>query len=170
MPTYFAIVAATVLGAISEEGGQLPWDIRQDLEHFRKATFGKICVCGANTYESLGARPLAGRRFAVLTSRKYPELEGVEFFSSVEELLEAYKDLDEEIAVIGGGQVYESMLQYCDVVQLTTVYFLDFEPEAWFPLREMLTEFTVVDQSMKKQEGPYEFKYSTWVRNSKLND
>lgn len=158
-----AVVASTPLGVISTESGELPWLIHGDLRHFKTVTMSQVCICGSKTYDSLGARPLAGRRFAVLTSKTYPEAENTTFHKSVEELLEYYKD-EEKLMVIGGGEVYSSMLDMCTSVCLTTVYKDVENPGAYFPIQQLLDNFAAIGQSERKEEAGTAYRFSMWAR------
>ena len=47
-------------------GNKLLWDIKEDMNWFRKHTKNKVVVMGRKTYESIG-KPLKGRVNVVLT-------------------------------------------------------------------------------------------------------
>ena len=63
------IVACTSNGGIGHEGG-IPWQIREDMRHFKKTTMGSTVIMGRNTWESLppSSKPLKGRNNIVVTS------------------------------------------------------------------------------------------------------
>ena len=168
MTDIIAVVACTPTGVISTESGELPWLLHNDLRHFKKVTMSQVCICGSKTYDSLGSRPLAGRRFAVLTSKVYPEVENVTFHRSIEELLEYYKE-EEKLMVIGGGEVYASMLDMCTSVCLTTVYKDVPNPGAYFPIQELLDNFAAVDQTLRKTEGDTDYRFSMWAKKELLD-
>ena len=69
---------------------ELPWQIPEDMKHFRELTMGKVVVMGSRTYESLPVqfRPLPGRTNLVLS--KY-SIDGVQTFDSISKLLEYCK-------------------------------------------------------------------------------
>lgn len=109
----------------------LIWHFPQDLKFFRNQTKGHPIVMGRKTFESLpGMLP---KRHHIVISRTNPELpEGVEVFSSIEAFLEAYKEVEEEIFVIGGAQIYTQMLPYADRLLLTEIE-QSYDADAFFP-------------------------------------
>ncbi len=60
MTTKIKIPALSIIVAVDEEGGfglngKIPWNINEDMEHFRNVTSGGICIMGKNTYEDIHA-------------------------------------------------------------------------------------------------------------------
>jgi dihydrofolate reductase len=108
------IVALTAERVIGLHGG-LPWNHRGDLRRFKERTLGATMIMGRLTFESMGSRPLPGRRNVVLTSRALP---GVECFASLDAALAACSG---DVWVIGGARVFEEALGICDEVDLTHV-------------------------------------------------
>ena len=53
----------------------LPWNLKDDLAHFKKYTLNKIIIMGRKTFESIG-RPLPNRINYVI-SRTVKEIDGV---------------------------------------------------------------------------------------------
>ena len=112
----------TLIAAIAQNyaiglKGQLPWHLPSDLAHFKALTVGKPILMGRLTYESIG-RPLPKRRNLVLTRSTQFNAEGVETFDSIEGALEALEG-EEELMVIGGGQVYRQALSQARRIHLT---------------------------------------------------
>ena len=62
------IVAVSENNVIGKNG-DIPWDIPEDMKHFREKTTGHSVIMGRKTYESLpeNYRPLPNRRNIVLT-------------------------------------------------------------------------------------------------------
>ena len=57
----------SLLVALAQNGviginNDLPWRLPDDLKWFKKNTLGKPIIMGRNTMESLGRRPLPGRK------------------------------------------------------------------------------------------------------------
>ncbi len=63
------LVAAVSKNGVIGVGGTLPWNIPEDLRHFRDLTYGHCVIMGHNTWRSLpeGMRPLPGRINIVLS-------------------------------------------------------------------------------------------------------
>lgn len=115
------IFASDSQHAIGFQNG-LPWNsCPEDMEWFKQNTMGKTVVMGRLTYESLPERfrPLPGRTNVVLTSNTETFIDAI-VSPSVEAVLERFKD-EEEIVVIGGGEVYKSFAQYVTKVYQTNI-------------------------------------------------
>lgn len=113
-----AVVAASDNDVIGR-GNALPWHLPADLAHFKRLTLGKPVLMGRRTFEAIG-RPLPGRRNLVL-SRGGFQAEGVETVGSLDEAIARVGDVP-ELAVIGGGALYELALPRLDTIHLTRVH------------------------------------------------
>lgn len=112
------IVAISEDRVIGVDGG-IPWKYPGDLKRFKAVTMGHPVVMGRKTWESLGGKPLAGRR-NVVVSRTLREAPGAEVFPDVRRALAAAGDAD-EVWVIGGGEIYRETLPLADLVDVTLV-------------------------------------------------
>lgn len=125
-PKVAAILAMTEYGGIGKNN-DLPWGrIKGDLARFKMLTLGNVVIQGFNTYMSIG-KPLPGRINIVVTSRSAPTgsvawPEGVHVVDSVEAALTLAKSFETPwIYVIGGAQLYDSMMPHCSKIELTVV-------------------------------------------------
>jgi dihydrofolate reductase len=133
------IVAAIAANGVIGRGGDLPWRLPADLRHFKTLTHGHVLVMGRRTYESIG-HPLPGRTTVVVSRRATtfqepvsdPSPEAVITASTVHEALSRALEIDDEVFVVGGAQVYAAALEMADRMVLTLV---DEDPEGdtWFP-------------------------------------
>ncbi len=85
-------------------GDQLVWNIKEDLEHFKKETLNKTILFGDVTFKGIG-RPLPNRKTIVLTldtTYKY-EHENVEVCYDFEGIIRRYHNNSEEEIIIAGG-------------------------------------------------------------------
>ncbi len=106
--------------------GRLLIRIDEDMRRFRELTLGKIVICGRRTLQSFpGGRPLAGRVNIVLSRDPGFLAEGAVTARSVDEVLallaEDHQGRDDEVFVIGGGQVCRAFLPYCDKALITRI-------------------------------------------------
>ncbi|MGH3457181.1 dihydrofolate reductase [Aeromicrobium sp.] len=107
--TVTLVVAVGANGVIGVDGG-LPWRLPEDLAHFKKLTMGHPMVMGRTTFESIG-RPLPGRTTIVLTRDPHWSAPGVEVAGTIEAALERAQQLDDEVFIVGGAQVYARALE-----------------------------------------------------------
>ena len=128
----------SIIAAISRKDrglgkdNDLLWRIPDDLKRFKKLTMGHPIIMGRKTYESIG-HPLPGRDNIVVTRNEDYQVEGVIVTHSLEEAIEKAKSLDdEEVFIIGGGQIYEQAIPIAQKLYLTLI---DTEKEAdvFFP-------------------------------------
>ncbi len=123
------IVAKARNGTIGRANA-LPWQLPDDLAHFRRTTMGHPIVMGRRTWESIG-RPLAGRRNIVVTSRASWTADGAERAASLDDALALCGDVP-EIFVIGGGQLFAAALPLADAVVATEIA-ADVDGDTTFP-------------------------------------
>ncbi|MBE7176626.1 MAG: dihydrofolate reductase [Mucilaginibacter polytrichastri] len=122
------IVAAARNNAIGKDN-RLLWHLPADLQHFKKITSGHTIIMGRRTFDSIG-KPLPNRRNIIIT-RSLHGILGGEISSSLPAALSMCAD-EQEVFVIGGGEIYREALPLADRIYLTRV---EAEPEAdvFFP-------------------------------------
>ena len=111
-------------GVIGKDNG-LPWRLPKDMKHFMSSTMGKPVIMGRKTFESIG-KPLP-ERINIVISRSLSEIEGVYVFSEVEDGIafanqynEKYQ-LEDEVIIIGGAQIFNETLPIMNRLVLTQV-------------------------------------------------
>jgi dihydrofolate reductase len=107
---------------------QLLWKIPEDMRHFKNYTMGKMLIMGANTFCSIGNKPLPGRRCIVVTRR---EMMGVVTAHSIESALSIEHCYD-ELVVIGGASIYNQTIELADKLVITYVD-SEFKADSFFP-------------------------------------
>ena len=115
MPRLIAIVAMSSNRVIGRDG-TLPWHFPEDLKFFKRTTLGHPILMGRKTFDSIG-KPLPGRRNIVLSRTMAPR-EGVEIIADIVDLR---AETDETVFLIGGAQLFESLLPQCDGMYLTWI-------------------------------------------------
>lgn len=126
-----AMIAA--MGENRELGlnNDLLWHISEDLKRFKRITSGHTVIMGRLTFESIGRRPLPKRRNIVLSRSDSSNYEGVEYASSVDEVLTKVADED-LVFVIGGAKIYELFLPQAAILYLTHVH-ETYQADCYFP-------------------------------------
>ena len=104
-------------GVIGRDGG-LPWRLPADLRRFKAMTLGRPMVMGRKTFESFPA-PLPGRRHIVLTRDRSWSAAGAEVVHDVDAALALAGD---DVAVIGGAEVFALFRDRADRIELTEVH------------------------------------------------
>ena len=116
--------------AIGKDNG-LPWHLPDDLKRFKALTLGKPLLMGRRTGESLG-RALPGRRNLVLTRGGTVPHAGMEAVADLDTALRLVAQ-DEELCVIGGGEVFALTLPLATHMHLTWVDTVVEGADAFFP-------------------------------------
>ncbi|GAB3226368.1 dihydrofolate reductase [Hymenobacter seoulensis] len=126
-----ALVVAVAENGVIGGDNRLLWHLPLDLKHFKQLTQGHPVVMGRRTYESIG-RPLPNRTNIVITKQQDWQTEGCTTAHSVLQALEHALTLDENVFIIGGGEVYRQALPAADTVYLTEVHH-SFDGDITFP-------------------------------------
>jgi dihydrofolate reductase len=121
-----ALVVAVAENGVIGRQGQLPWRMPTDLKRFRRVTLGKPVIMGRKTYESIG-KPLDGRDNIVVTRQAGFSAPGIHVARSFDEALSLARTLGssrgaDEIAVIGGADVFRAALALAERIYLTIVH------------------------------------------------
>lgn len=147
------VAAVADNGVIGADGG-MPWHLPEDLRHFKDVTAGGTMLMGRATWEAIG-RPLPGRTSIVLTRDRGWSAPGAIAVHSVAEALTAAPD--QELFVIGGGQLYRETIDLADRLELTEIH-ADPEGDTTFP---PIDPGRWVEQSREPRDG---FDFVTYVR------
>ena len=100
-------------------GNQMPWRLPEDLARFKRLTMGHTLLMGRKTFESIG-RVLPGRTSIVITRQPGYSPPGVKVARSVDEALAlAEAQLDDEVFITGGAELYAQTASRWDRLYLT---------------------------------------------------
>lgn len=142
---------------------QLLWHLPKDLKHFKELTSGHPIIMGRKTYESIG-KPLPNRTNIVVSRKNDWFEEGILIVGSLKEALKFAKKIDEDIFIIGGGNIYEQTLEYTDKLEVTLVK-ADLEADTFFPkIDPKIWKKTSEECFEKDEKNAYDFCFQTWER------
>ncbi len=142
---------------------QLLWHLPKDLKHFKDITSGHPVIMGRKTYESIG-KALPNRTNIVVSRKKDWFEEGILIVGSIKEALKFAKKIDEEVFVIGGGNIYEQTMDAVDKLEVTLVkadleadtFFPKIDPKIWKKTNEICHE--------RDEKNGYDFCFQTFER------
>lgn len=130
----FSLICAIAENNCIGQKNKLPWNLPEDLEHFKKLTMGNTCLMGQATFESILGylkKPLPGRKTAVLTiDKNFKAPEGVRIFYSINDAWDALRD--ENVFVCGGASIYRQTIDKVDTLYITHVH-KTVDGDAFFP-------------------------------------
>ena len=119
---------------------KIPWDIKEDMLHFKTYTLNKTVLMGKNTFLSIGKALPKRRNIVVCNDDSDFNPENVEIRKDLFEVLKEYKNKDEELVVIGGGTIYKLSLPYVDEMIVSWVK-KEYKGDTFFP--EFENDFVV---------------------------
>jgi dihydrofolate reductase len=114
------------------KGNTLLWHMPADMKHFKETTMAHPVIMGRKTFESIG-KPLPNRRNIVITRDVKYKAPGVETAQSISGALEKLPDTNEEIFVIGGGELYKEFMPIADKLYITHIDAGDKDADVFFP-------------------------------------
>ena len=125
-----SLIAALSNNSVIGVKGKIPWELKEDLIHFKKITLGSAIIMGRKTFESIG-KPLKERLNIVMT-RNPKGLDGIEEVSSMESAIKVGLNFSENIFVIGGQSIYETFLPISTKMYLTFIN-IEVSGDTFFP-------------------------------------
>jgi len=157
------IVAVAENNAIGKDN-DLIWYISDDLKRFKRLTTGHTILMGRKTYESLPNGALPKRENVVISRDRTLQLKGCTILNSVEEAIEKYANIPEEIFVIGGGSIYQELLPYAQKIYLTKVH-ASFEADIFFPeIDENKWGINHSEKHIKGGKNEFDFSFVDLIR------
>ena len=146
---------------------EMLWHISEDFKNFKTITSGHHILMGRKTFESIG-KPLPNRTSIVLSNSGFKH-EGVHTFNDIQEAFNfARESAEEELFIIGGANIYETLFPYVDKMYLSEV---DFEGVADAFLKPI--DFSILDLAEEKsydaiiEHGKTKspaWKFKVWVK------
>lgn len=99
----------------------IPWQLPEDMAHFKTQTLAKTVLMGANTWRSLPERfrPLPGRKNIVISRKSAAEYPGATVYNDLKIALDNHKN--EELWIIGGGRIYADTIQLATKLVITQI-------------------------------------------------
>ena len=146
---------------------EMLWHISEDFKNFKTITSGHHILMGRKTFQSIG-KPLPNRISIVLSNSGFKH-EGVHTFNDIQEAFNFTREsAEEELFIIGGANIYETLFPYVDKMYLSEV---DFEGVADAFLKPIdfstwdLAEEKSYDEIVEhgKVKSPA-WKFKVWVK------
>ncbi|KKT14952.1 MAG: dihydrofolate reductase [Parcubacteria group bacterium GW2011_GWF2_44_8b] len=141
------------------KGNDLIWKIPNDQARFKNLTMGHPVIMGRKTWESIPEkfRPLPGRTNFIITRDSSYSAPGATVTTSIENALASAQQAlgNEEIFVVGGGEIYKAALPFTDRLYITMVD-KEVEGDTFFPAYS-----NIFTKKISEESGEFEgLKYS----------
>ena len=146
------------------KGNDLIFKMPADMQHFKEITTLHTVLMGRKTFESIG-KPLPNRRNVVITRDADYKKDGVEIAHSLSEALDIIGNNDEEVFVIGGGNLYEQTMPISDKLYITHIEAEDRKADVFFPeiIPIVWNEVSHKEHS-KDEKNPFNYTFSVYEK------
>ena len=158
----------TIIAAASENNAlgkdnQLVWHLPDDFKRFKALTSGHFIFMGRKTFESF-PKPLPNRTHIIITRQENYEVPAGCFVASNLTKAIALCPINEEVFIIGGGEIYKQSIDIADKVELTRVH-TTVEADTFFPEIDTNQWKLVFEEFHPKDEKhAFDFTFLTYVR------
>ncbi|HRG18075.1 MAG TPA: dihydrofolate reductase [Flavobacterium lutivivi] len=124
-------IAAVAQNNALGKDNDLLWHLPDDFKRFKSLTTGHYIIMGRKTFESF-PKPLPNRTHIIITRQKeYPVPDNCFVASSLTQAIEMCPK-NEDIYIIGGGEIYKQSMDFADKLEITKVH-QSFDADTFFP-------------------------------------
>jgi len=143
------------------KNNQLLWHLPDDFKRFKTLTTGHYIIMGRKTFESF-PKPLPNRTHIIITRQKNYAVENCIVVPSLEEALKVCPK-NEDIYIIGGGEIYKQSIDFADKLEITLVD-NDFEADTFFPeIDKNKWKLDFEEFHPKDEKHLYDFTFLTYT-------
>jgi dihydrofolate reductase len=158
-----SLILAVSENNVIGKDNKLLWHLPADLRYFKDTTMGHPVIMGRKTFESVGCKPLKGRRNIVVTRRPGYLAPGCEVAPAIEEAIRLAGN-DSEIFIAGGGEIYKNSLHLAGRIYLTRIHH-SFDGDTFFPtLDEKTWQLASAKDFSSDEKNPYSYTFQVWER------
>jgi dihydrofolate reductase len=158
------VVAVAENGVIGKDN-QLLWKLSADLKRFKAITSNHYILLGRKTFESIG-KPLPNRTSLVISRNYNCDFENCYVFKTINEaIVFAAQQNQDEIFVIGGGEIYRQTLPLANRIHLTLVH-TEIEGDTYFDYDESNWKVKHKQIILKDEKNEFDSTYLILERES----
>lgn len=148
--------------------GKLLWRLSKDMQYFKEVTWGHHVLMGRKTWDSIPPKfsPLPGRTNVIVTRKQGFVCEGCKVVDSIEQgIAIAQQAGEQELMVIGGGEIYRQVLPLANKIYLTKVHHTFTDADTFFPELDM-TQWNVLNTewNMADEKNEFDFEFIVMER------
>ena len=144
------------------KGNEMLFHLSTDLKHFKEETIHNIVIMGRNTYESMGGG-LTDRENIVLSRNTDYRIDDAKVFSDYKEVLSFVENSPKEAYVIGGSQIVDIFLPFCNEAIITKIY-ASRDADTYLHNFDKDNNFEIINKSGINKENEIKFEYITYRR------
>ena len=156
------LIAAAAENNALGKNNDLIWHLPDDFKRFKAITSGHYIIMGRKTFESF-PKPLPNRTHVIITRQKNYNPENCIVVTSLEKAIEICPK-DEDVFVIGGGEIYQQSIAIADKIELTRVH-STFEADTFFPeIDTTIWELVQEEFHPKDEKHLFNFSFQTYLK------
>ena len=156
------LIAAAAQNNALGKNNDLLWHLPDDFKRFKQLTTEHYIVMGRKTFESF-PKPLPNRTHIIITRQNDYLVEGCMVVNSLQEAIKK-SPKNEEVFIIGGGEIYNQSIEIADKIELTRVHEI-FDADAFFPEIDLnVWKLTQEEYHPKDEKHQYDFTFQTFVK------
>ena len=156
------MIAAVAENNALGKNNDLLWHLPNDFKRFKEVTSGHHIIMGRKTFESF-PKPLPNRTHVIITRQKDFEFEGCIVVDTLEKAIAACPK-NEDIYIIGGGEIYTQSISFADQLDITRVHH-SFDADVYFPeINPEIWELTSETFNPKDEKHLYDYSFQTFTR------
>jgi dihydrofolate reductase len=159
-----SLIAAVAANGVIGRNNKLPWHLSTDLKRFKSLTMGHHLIMGRKTFDEIGRKPLPGRPNIVI-SRSAIATGGIQTATTLDEAFSRVAATEDEVFVIGGGEIFRQVLHRADRMYITQVH-AEIEGDTFFPEYDPVNEWRLIDREDFESDAKndYPFSFLTYER------
>jgi len=157
----------TLIAAVGEnnaigKNNQLLWHLPNDFKRFKQITTNHFIIMGRKTFESF-PKPLPNRTHIVISRQKNYAPNGCIVVSNLEKAIEICPK-NQEIFIIGGGEIYNQSIIIADKLDITKVHH-SFDGDVFFPEIDLkIWKLTASIFNNRDEKHQYDYSFQVFER------
>jgi len=156
------MIAAVAENNALGKNNDLLWHLPLDFKRFKEITSGHHIIMGRKTFESF-PKPLPNRTHVIITRQKDFAHGGCIVVQNIEKAI-AVCPIDQDIYIIGGGEIYTQSIHLADQLDITRVH-NSFDADVYFPeIDPGIWELTSEIFNPKDEKHLFDYTFQTFVR------
>jgi dihydrofolate reductase len=163
------LIAAVAENGVIGADNAIPWRLRSDMQRLKAMTMGRPIVMGRKTFDSFPRRPLPGRTNIVVTRDAAYRASGAVVTTSFDNARaiargDALRRNVQEIAIIGGAEIYAEFMATADRLEITEVHVRPEGDTHFPPIDPALWQEIAREDHAAGANDSAEFSYVTYRR------
>jgi dihydrofolate reductase len=154
-----SFLAAVAANGVIGRDNKLPWHLSNDLKRLKTLTMGHHVIMGRKTFVEIGGKPLPGRPHVIISRSPIAPQENVVAVSSVEQALAAIPASEDEVFILGGGEIFRQTLHRADRMYITQIH-ADVAGDTYFPEFDDVNEWRLTDREDFEADAKNDYPYS----------